>query len=170
MVMSWQYIAGFFDGEGSIATGAGYNSRRVGIYIAQSGDRGLWVLTEIQKFLADCGIKSSVFATGKIGKNGMTKQAYRLGVCGFISARDFLVAVFPYLYIKKTFAQDVLRYDKLFPSLMTTVSAASWRRENQAKRANRGAAWHAKFDGKVTGRPKGSKDKGPRRPRASKAS
>jgi hypothetical protein len=153
MVMSWQYIAGFFDGEGSMGINVG--GRRLGVYIAQSGPLGLLLLGRIRSFLDEQGVKSSVYETGKAGKHRRTMPSYRIGMCGFDSALRFITCVFPYLYIKKSYAQDVIRYNILYPSLNTSPLASAWRREKQQMCMLRGAEWHAVFDGKATGRPKG---------------
>lgn len=165
MDMSWPYIAGFFDGEGSIGVAAHATGRKAGIYIAQSGRMGQITLIEIQVFLKSQGIDSAVFQTGKAGVSKRTKPSYRLAVNGFTGTTKFLKAVLPYIRIKRSQAQDVLRYNVLFPNLFKSPLAAAWRREKQLKSVVRGAAWHALYDGRKIGRPRGSLDKGPRRKR-----
>jgi len=165
-VMNWAYIAGFFDGEGSVGTCPATSGRHASVYIAQSGARGLLVLEEIREFISGWKIKSSVFCTGKATQHMRTMPSYRLGICGFTSTVAFLRIVFPYLRIKKAAAQDLIRYDKMFPSVQKSPLARAYRRERQIKCMVRGDAWHARYDGRVTGRPKGSLDKGPRQRRA----
>lgn len=162
MDMSWPYIAGFFDGEGSIGVSSSNSGRKAGIYIAQSGRMGQIVLEEIQTFLRLRGVDSSVFCTGITGIAKRTKPSYRLGVCGFTGTVTFLKGVLPYLRIKRAQAQDVIRYSILYPNLFKSPLTAAWRREKQLKSVVRGAAWHARYDGRKIGRPKGSLDTRPR--------
>lgn len=159
MVMSWQYIAGFFDGEGSIGLGAHNTGRKAVVYMAQSGRLGLSLLHVISKFLATEGVKSSVFETGRTGVHGRTMPSYRLNICGYASVVTFVLNVLPYLYIKKVVAQDIIRYNKLFPNIQKSPLTRAWRSERMRACALRGEAWHNKFDGRVTGRPRGSKNK-----------
>lgn len=154
MVMSWQYIAGFFDGEGSIGTGVHSTGRQATAYIAQSGPVGLLTLRRISEFLTENGIKNSVFESGKAGKHLRTMPSYRLALCGYTSVVKFLTALFPYLYIKKTFAQDILRYHKLYPSIQTSPLAAAYRSERQRANAPRGEEWRARNVVNRIGRPR----------------
>lgn len=137
MAMSWQYIAGFFDGEGSIGFGAHNSGRKAVAYISQSGPSGLSVLREIQKFLLENGIKSSVFETGKAGVHKRTMPSYRIGINGYASVISFCKAVYPYLWIKKVSAQDLLRYDLLYPNINKSPMAAAWRSEKQKASADK---------------------------------
>ena len=114
MGVSWQYIAGFFDGEGSIAvrTYKGYGN--FNITIPQSGVVGERILKEIQWFLKQEDINSCVFLDTKV--RGLAKKpVHRLCVNNRINMIAFLRHVLPYLHVKHTQAQDVLRFDKLYP-------------------------------------------------------
>lgn len=130
-MMSWQYVAGFFDGEGSVGTASHCSGRKASAYIAQSGAQGLLVLQEINSFLAEQGIRSSVFQTGIATGHKRTMPSYRLGVGGFGSVEKFLRGVFPYLRVKKAAAQDILRYCIIFPNISYSPLAKSWRSEKQ---------------------------------------
>lgn len=135
MAMTWGYIAGFFDGESTVAVATHSTGRKSGAYIAQSGPRGLIVLTEIQEFLETQGIKSSVFQTGVASQHKRTMPSYRLAVNGFVGVTNFLSQMLPYLRVKRTVAQDILRYNKMYPNIQRSPLAAAWRREIQQKAA-----------------------------------
>jgi len=108
---SWAYVAGFFDGEGTIIIKRGNTSGGYGFHfsIAQSHARGLAVLRRIQAFFASNGIKSAVYTARPDDCNSL-----------YISKRSeiekVLLRLMPYLIVKKTESQDVLRYMKIFPA------------------------------------------------------
>ena len=100
---SWQYVAGLFDGKGSICTtiNKGYPSIRV--YIPQSGEEGLRVLTQLADWLVDNGISAYVreaklCETRKLFKT--TLPAYRLYITRQESIIGFLDYILPFLNIK----------------------------------------------------------------------
>jgi hypothetical protein len=122
MRMSWEYIAGFFDGEGHVGLGRqkrcgdGHFSRgSPRVTMVQGLERGRTLLEEIQAFLASRGINSVV----QVHSEGSAheRRSYRLRITGFRGVTHFLLCVFPYLRIKKVEAQDLIRYATVFPSL-----------------------------------------------------
>jgi hypothetical protein len=121
--MSWEYIAGFFDGEGHVSLSRqqknGENQFSRGnprVTLVQAHERGRHLLEEISSFLRDESITSVI----EIHHEGDERcsRAYRLRVTGFRGIVPFLNGVFPYLRIKKIEAQDMLRYDQIFPTLV----------------------------------------------------
>lgn len=123
MKMTWEYIAGFFDGEGHCSlssqklNGEGHFTRgNPRVTIVQSLERGRALFEEIQEFLSDRSI-TSVIEVHNEGDD-RCRKSYRLRVTGFKGVVAFLSGVFPYLRIKKVEAQDLLRYDKAFPTLI----------------------------------------------------
>lgn len=118
--MSWQYVAGFFDGEGSVGlyqTG-GLGNSRFGLSIGQSERNGGYeVLCEIRDFLIEHGVTTKSIAksctSGRRGNPMFTLQLNKLE-----SVRLFLAGTFPYLRVKKVVAQDILRYMKMYPSML----------------------------------------------------
>src|ERR1700752_3453021 len=115
MVMSWQYVAGFFDGEGSVGITNGEKHGGAGnakLALHQSDTRGLVLLGNIQEFLFAHGISS------KLGEQRVIpntcKRMYRLYIYNRTGVLDFIKAVMPYVHIKKLECQDVARYLKLF--------------------------------------------------------
>lgn len=115
MVMTWEYMAGFFDGEGSVKLSngerkGGSGSPKLGLY--QSGQRGLVLLKEIQDFMVPYGIISTIRQLPPIPKRQLMYQLY---VYNRIGVMTFVQHVFPYLRIKKLESQDLMRYLKLFP-------------------------------------------------------
>jgi hypothetical protein len=115
--MSWQYLAGFFDGEGNV--GIYQNRARRGngmpvVCVCQSGERGRLLLEEISEFLKPLGIKC-YFGSKKA--HGNVQAQHILRVCNRGNVQMFLRGVFPYLRIKKVEAQDVLRFLAIFGSI-----------------------------------------------------
>lgn len=120
--MTWEYLAGFFDGEGNISlqrqkhNGEGRYSRgSPRISIVQAEERGRKLLEEIAEFIRPYGIPS-VVEMHQAGTDKW-KKAYHLRVTGFNGVIQFLGHLFPYLHIKKLEAQDLIRYNCVFPSL-----------------------------------------------------
>lgn len=116
--MNWAYIAGFFDGEGhaGIPFGVG-NTIHVGM--TQAGEIGLLTLGEIREFLEQGGVRSRV---EKHREHDGRKDVYRLLIRP-LDARRFMLAVLPYLRVKRTLVHDLLRFSKVYPSLNTSTLA-----------------------------------------------
>jgi len=111
--MNWQYIAGFFDGEGCIMYGMGQNS----ISITQKRNK---VLYDIQKFLFGNDLQSHVYTTKSTGVS-------RLCISKTADTVRFLEGIFPYLIVKKVEAQDMLRNCKLYPSRSNRSGKHTWK-------------------------------------------
>ena len=116
--ISWEYVAGFFDGEGCV--GIHQNKARRGngcpvVIIAQTGDRGRLLLLEIADFLKPMGV-STYLGTSKRMKD-THRTCYNLRIANRPGVITFLRGVFPYLRIKKVEAQDVLRFLTVFGSI-----------------------------------------------------
>jgi len=107
-MVSWQYIAGFFDGEGSISP----KNKRTSfcIRIAQND---ITVLQRIMEFLNMAGIVSGMEKpNGKCNSLRITRRD---------SVTKFLKFVMPFVIVKKLIAQDTLRFLKLFPYMTRQV-------------------------------------------------
>ena len=98
---SWQYVAGFFDGEGNIYA---HTHPSIRIYLAQSGERGFEMLTALKDWLAIRGVDSR-FKEEKPGRDERVgfenvQPRYRLYIWKLDSVRAFLLNVLPFLHIK----------------------------------------------------------------------
>lgn len=125
--MNWAYVAGFFDGEGSVGMHSkptdGYQSYRLFVQIAQ---KSTGVLHQIQAFLAAQGIGAGTF----VHRPSRTHQLTLTGDSAF----NFLSGVLPYLVVKKTITQDAVRLRRLFPPLTVQQQAmAGLRRRMRGK-------------------------------------
>jgi len=109
MRLSWQYIAGFFDGEGCITTSTGMTTR---IGIAQTKDRGFVLLSLIKDYIAQFGVKSSVKCKSR--SNPKHAECWSLFICDTSSCVTFLEKIIPYLHIKKVYAEDRVRFLKWY--------------------------------------------------------
>jgi hypothetical protein len=115
--MSLQYIAGFFDGEGTIRISA---KGGLQISIAQKGERGRQVLNAIRSDLTLLGVTARMF--------GVTKQAmYPMGVTGQENVLKLCRLLLPYLHVKRTEVADHLRFYTLFPRMQPGSVAARLR-------------------------------------------
>jgi len=111
--MTWPYIAGFFDGEGSIVVHRG-NHGVFRIQIVQSEQNGgEAVLKEIASFLEQYGIHSNIHRSKK--REGHCCM-FSLNIGQLHSVVKFLKFLFPYLRVKRSLAQDVIRYAAIFPN------------------------------------------------------
>jgi hypothetical protein len=128
--MNWAYIAGFFDGEGSICfsrrSGSAKNTAMWGVptvQIVQCGDGGKSVLEEIRQFLESKEINGRVdFDAAHLEQKEnqpirRRKAKYRLSVQSRQGVLAFLRGVMPYTRVKRVLSQDVLRFLTLCPSL-----------------------------------------------------
>ena len=119
--MSWEYIAGFFDGEGNVQY---FGSKPFpSINIAQSKDRGFRVLSLIREFLEMQGIKAQLYSYDALrfyGQRGVDRgyaDVHKLHVIGRDAVVKFMENVLPFLHVKQLEVQDCLRYETLYPSL-----------------------------------------------------
>lgn len=112
--MTWEYLGGFFDGEGcitSLKVKAGY-SLPGRIQLSQTQERGRVLLEEIKVFLEARDIVCSVH---RADRKGNRKEIHYLYINGQACAMKFMRGIFPYLRIKKLEAQDTMRYLVMFP-------------------------------------------------------
>jgi len=112
--VNWAYIAGFFDGEGSVVSMMNY-ALSPSIEMSQSKVVGKLLLEDIQKFLKENGIESSVrerlTSPSHLGK----QPVYNLRLRSVEGVQKFILSTLPYLRIKRAVAQDVMRFRKLYP-------------------------------------------------------
>jgi len=117
-MITWPYLAGFFDGEGSLGT-YNNNSRAGGnstLTLCQSGERGREVLVAIKAFLGEHGIPS--YLSDRKASDGpiMTRQAlWYLRVVGRKNLLKLLPAIRPYVIVKKQIVEDTYRFWILNP-------------------------------------------------------
>lgn len=113
--MTWQYLAGFVDGEGWIGYSVGIRSPRIDIGQAEQE-----VLHEIVYFLAHSGISARFLRCSlKDRRTALGRKTfYRVLIQGSRNVIPTLKGLLPYLRTKKRVAaQDIIRFDKLFPSI-----------------------------------------------------
>lgn len=107
--MTWQYLAGFTDGDGSIYCYENKGGRDVGVRWYQSGDEA-WVLVEISDFLNSFGVETVLYEAMASETSLQKKPSFHLSVRFW---RDSLVVInhlLPYLIVKKPNAEVALRY------------------------------------------------------------
>ena len=118
MPVTWAYVAGLFDGEGSVSldpdhsNGLGYLRIRIG----QSGEEGQALLSRVQVFLITKNIRSTITDTFLVRR----KVHHTLTISAADKRRystAFLAGILPHLILKKAIVQDVLRFFKLFPPI-----------------------------------------------------
>lgn len=139
-MMSLAYIAGVFDGEGSMGL-TGTEGRDDGsiipyISIASSEKyRGWETLTEISNYLMEKrGIKCHVDVYDQRGprltKDGQpynrNYRTMRLSIRSHHHVRLTLEALLPYLHIRKNSAEDLLRFLQLFPPRTGPYASKLW--------------------------------------------
>lgn len=123
MRITWEYIAGFFDGEGCVCTTnlkARPNTFCTFVSIGQSGKEGYAVLTAIQAFLVPYGIKSYMSAQRR---QKHYREMWQLRMMARPSVMVFLSNVLPFVNVKRPAVQDTLRFHKMYPSVRALVCA-----------------------------------------------
>lgn len=113
MNFSWPYIAGFFDGEGSVFLRSGCNYIAPIVQIYQGGPSGKALLEAMQSWLAERGIERAVISCPRPSGHG--KVVFVLRFEGRRDVSRFISSALPHLHIKKAAAQDVLRFVRMYP-------------------------------------------------------
>ncbi len=113
--MTWQYLAGFVDGEGWIGYSVGIRSPRIDIGQAEEK-----VLHDIVDFLCHNGISARFLrCPSKDRRTAFGKKPfYRVLIQGSRNVIPTLKGLLPYLRTRKRVAAlDIVRFDKLFPPM-----------------------------------------------------
>ncbi len=116
MVNSWEYVAGFWDGEGCIWMPVG-KGRTVSASISQTDPK---VLIAIKEFLERQGLKPKLRKQSGKSKKAFNDKADHWTILfqGTKKTSFLLEKLLPFLNTKKKiYAQDVLRFFTIFPSL-----------------------------------------------------
>lgn len=138
MRLSWQYIAGFFDGEGCITTSTGMSIR---VTITQTGDVGFRLLSMIREFVTPFGIRAHINA--KPVYNEKHTPCWHLVVSEADSCVIFLHKMIPFLHVKKVLAEDKARLliwyatKKRYQRVVTGRRLAEWNGTEEGKAAHR---------------------------------
>ncbi len=121
MKMSWEYIAGFFDGEGSISGITRASNACWGVSISQSNFSGSGVappiLLEISAFLTLRGINHTVCPNKDKDKKAHHRDNFSLQIFNRAGMSAFIRGTLPFLRVKKQVAEDLVRFLKIYPSL-----------------------------------------------------
>lgn len=116
--MTWAYIAGFFDGEGHYGSQRGKLSWRIAI--TQNDIRPLHAIKE---FLHAQGIETCAIDTVRAQSKKRWQETSILRLNNRPDITIFLDGVRPYLIVKKQFAEDLLRFMRLYPDLRRPLRA-----------------------------------------------
>lgn len=140
---SWQYVAGFFDGEGTVC----YYRKRGQLLpslCAQMVQKTDGVLRKISDFLEAEGVHSKVKFRPP-GKHVRSKTGmFSLHIWRRDSAKRFFERVLPFLIVKKVVVQDVLRFRRCFPVLSASqASNLKWQNWTEDARSEWGRRMRA---------------------------
>lgn len=128
--MTWQYIAGFFDGEGNVNTSSSHG-RSWTVRIVQSETE---VLNRIAEFLKNNNIESHLYHSYKASQYKKAKKdLWCLQLSGESNVKDFLIGVLPFLIVKEPVAQDIIRFLKIYPTRNANARGFVSRRLNDIK-------------------------------------
>ena len=107
-MISPQYLAGFFDGEGTFYIGKQYKNGKqyphATVMLSQSGEEGLRLLEQIQ-----LSYGGNIYQHLKPGQHKATKSAYKL-YWNKEEAITLINNICDYLILKQTVALEVLTY------------------------------------------------------------
>lgn len=123
-MITWAYLAGFFDGEGCVnyAHSGGVRSYRIRLTFSQAFPRGHVLLEQIKDFLKQEGCRVGNISTSGYQKE-ISKQGWQLQITERASTQLIMKAMFPYLHIKKVEVQDALRRQTLYPTFKGRLPA-----------------------------------------------
>lgn len=118
MRITWDYVAGFFDGEGCINIAKAREGQHGGsgsfaVTMVQATTRGRDLLDAMAEFLELHHIKSKVYR--KREASSRRKEAFGIVIQGRESVRRFLKAIAFRLHMKKQLAEDAYRFITVFP-------------------------------------------------------
>lgn len=138
-MITWEYLAGFFDGEGTARIPLGSSSSLSPTWqVVQGGGRGQKLLAEIAEFLTQNGVtKYTLYSRRQNYPEAGIKSRLEMWTLGIYKRNDVLMVcrrLFPFLHIKKVEVQDIIRYCSLFPALNTGPAWRMLNREGAAKR------------------------------------
>lgn len=103
--MSWQYLAGFVDGEGCIRVYRSEQRRGIAcVFRLGQCEANAWVLFEIQKFLSGHGVEVAVKKYDKAGKS----PEYRMTIQNQKDFRFVLEKLQPYFIVKAQDCEEAL--------------------------------------------------------------
>lgn len=112
-MVSWAYLAGFFDGEGTIHTSA-----KVIRWSVTQSPAGLSALQAIQHFLSEQGIRSGIIPN-RYHYKGQPKVMHVLVISRKADVRRVCGTLIPHLHVKRTTALDAWRFLTLYPALLS---------------------------------------------------
>lgn len=109
MKMNWNYIAGFFDGEGCLAHHKYIDTKGVhrGTYKIIISQKEIKVLKEIQKFLEKNNIETFWLKRNDLRWTG-GRIIHNLGISKFLSVRRFLENILDKTIVKKQQIKEAL--------------------------------------------------------------
>lgn len=132
-MINWAYVAGFFDGEGTLGgcgTAKGQSGKcRVFARMYQQNPHALCV---IRDFLANQGIGTTIVTTRRGGFAGHPMNALNIPIR---SIPAFLAGVRPYVLVKKQLVEDIARYLALYPAMTGRERGMLARETLMARRA-----------------------------------
>ena len=141
--MTWPYVAGLFDGEGSVYLGRVGGCGFPTVAIGQAGKRGLQLFESLKDFLDNEGIfglyrgDKSNYAKG-LRPNSIHDTMWAFRITRHNSVMAFLLKSLPYLIVKRSVAQDWLRFYKMYPKFTRAqcgqISADGRRRTGSCNR------------------------------------
>ncbi len=102
---TWQYVAGFFDGEGHITNLTSY--ARPSVLITQA-DRNDVVLSKISEFLSSKGVHHLLRPKSKATDKWLATST--IAIHSWRDVRRFLRTVLPYLIVKRVRAIEALDF------------------------------------------------------------
>ena len=113
--ITWQYVAGFFDGEGCVWWCVGRRGPQASMSQVLPE-----VLYDIRDFLAEYGIVANLrrqsYSAGSFKSSA--EKTKSLEIQGEINCIKFLSFIAPYLHTKKRiYAYDILRFHTAYPPI-----------------------------------------------------
>jgi intein/homing endonuclease len=117
--MNWDYVAGFFDGEGSMVLTTDRGGERKSINVQISiGQSNKEVLLLILDFLKEQGICGGVYTKTEKRMSALSRKTmYTLIVGNRRNVVLMLTQLVPRIHVKRHWAEDILRFLKVYPAM-----------------------------------------------------
>lgn len=115
-MVNWAYIAGFFDGEGSICLNGNRGFLSYVVHLPQAEQR-VKCLYDIKEFLESEGLHVSLNERKHKQQNENRSRMFNIRIARRNDVMKFIEGIMPFVIGKKLLSQDTWRFFRIYPEL-----------------------------------------------------